>query len=204
MGWLIAAVNNLAARTDARLAFELLSFSSMTKNMFRVKSNKWRPLIIGGLSLLFMGLSVELGVNAQTVKKNPDNRELLSIMAQRLVSAWNKQDSEMIVGLFLPDAVLVMPTGKIARTRSGIRERLIDEWNGKLKDTTLSHAVEAVSLESNATAMVKGKYRLEGVKVLGFEKAPEGSFVFNHKKAQGRWMIAKAELHGNQAEQTST
>ena len=109
----------------------------------------------------------------------------------------------MIVGLFLPDAVLVMPTGKIARTRSGIRERLIDEWNGKLKDTRLSHAVEAVSLEGNDTAVVKGKYRLEGVKVLGFEKAPEGSFVFNHKKAQGRWMIAKAELQRNEAEQTS-
>jgi len=47
---------------------------------------------------------------------------------------------------------------------------------------------------------VKGKYRLEGVKILGFEKAPEGGFVFSHKKDQGRWIIETAELLRNAAE----
>jgi len=41
---------------------------------------------------------------------------------------------------------------------------------------------ESVSLENNDTAVVKGRYRLEGVKILGFEKAPEGGFVFSPQK----------------------
>ena len=117
-----------------------------------------------------------------------------------LVTAWNKHDAETILEFFLPDAVLVMPTGNAARARAGIRERLLKEWSGKLKDRVLSYAVESVSLENNDTAVVKGKYRLEGVKILGFEKAPEGGFVFSHKKDQGRWIIETAELLRNAAE----
>jgi len=45
---------------------------------------------------------------------------------------------------------------------------VLDEWSGKIKAT-----VESVSFESKDTAVVKGKYRLDGLKVLGFEKAPE-------------------------------
>ena len=59
---------------------------------------------------------------------------------------------------------------------------------------------ESVSLEDNDTAVVKGRYRLKGVKILGFEKAPEGGFVFSHKKDQGGWMIETAELLRNAAE----
>ena len=92
-----------------------------------------------------------------------------------------------------------MPTGKIARTRSAIRQRLLEEWNGKLKDTTLTHVVEAVSLQGSDAAVVKGRYRLNGVKIMRFENAPEGSFIFRHKRQQGRWMILKAELLRDEA-----
>lgn len=63
-----------------------------------------------------------------------------------------------------------------------------------MKDTTLSHAVEHVAVLDGDTAVVKGRYRLNGLKVFGFERSPEGAFVFRHKKQQGRWMISKAEL----------
>jgi hypothetical protein len=98
----------------------------------------------------------------------------------------------------LPDAVLVMPTGNETRSRASIRERLVAEWQGKLKDSKLSHSVEAISFQGN-DAVVKGRYRLDGMSVLGVDTAPEGPFVLRHRKAQGRWMIAKAEILRNKA-----
>jgi hypothetical protein len=42
--------------------------------------------------------------------------------------------------------------------------------------------------------VVKGKYQLQGMKLLGMEKSPEGSFTFRQTKREGRWMISKAEV----------
>jgi len=61
--------------------------------------------------------------------------------AVTLVPAWNRHDAEAIVGLFFPGAVLMMPTGKMARTRA-VFATVLDEWRGKLKATVLSHTVE--------------------------------------------------------------
>lgn len=113
---------------------------------------------------------------------------------EKLVVAWNKKDAEMLAALFLPDAVLVMPSGKVARSRAVIRQRMLEEWRGKLKETTLNHAVDAVSFQGLDAAVVRGRYRLDGVTILGFETEPEGSFIFRQERQQGRWMIAKAEL----------
>jgi hypothetical protein len=51
--------------------------------------------------------------NPQPVRKDPDNRQSIAMAVHDLVSAWNQHDAEAIAGLFLPDAVLVMPTGSV-------------------------------------------------------------------------------------------
>jgi hypothetical protein len=66
-----------------------------------------------------------------------------------------------------------MPTAKETRTRSAIRNRLFEKSNGKLKDSELDYAVESVRIQPNNSAVVQGKYRLRGAKLLGIEKAPE-------------------------------
>jgi uncharacterized protein (TIGR02246 family) len=176
------------------LGIRIAALVTMTVYAFQNKRRQRRRF---AAAVLFIVLSTSLCVKAAdvpVVTKRADASALLSNAVDEIVLAWNKQDSERIVGFFLPDASLVMPTGKVARTRAGIRARLVEEWNGKLKDTTLSHSVEAVSFNGGDTAVVKGKYRLTGVKILGLEKGAEGTFVFDHKRTQGRWMIAKAQL----------
>jgi hypothetical protein len=42
--------------------------------------------------------------------------------------------------------------------------------------------------------VIKGKYQLQGMKLLGTEKSPEGSFIFRQRKYQGQWMISEAEV----------
>ena len=153
-----------------------------------------RIVILGVSFLLALPLSVKAVGGADEDRKNPDNRKLISVSVEKLVSAWNKKNSDSMADLFLPEAVLVMPSGNVTRSRSAIRQRIISEWEGKLKDSTLSHSVEAISFEGNDAATVTGRYRLNGVKILGLESAPEGAFILRHKRRQGRWMISNAEF----------
>jgi uncharacterized protein (TIGR02246 family) len=145
-------------------------------------------------------------IEAATISENQrssnktEEKKIAGKIAESVASAWNKNDTESIAKLFAPDAVLITPNGSVVRSRAGIRKRIIDERNGKLKDTTLRSTVEAVSMPNGTTAVVKGKYQLEGMKVLGVETSPEGSFILHQTKQQGRWMIAKAEIHRKESE----
>lgn len=149
---------------------------------------------IGLILLLACVLSIKDRAGAESAGEAPGNREQISRTVENLVWAWNRKDPEMLAALFLPDAVLVMPSGKVARSRTVIQQRMLDEWRGKLKETTLTHAVDAVSFQGRDVAVVRGRYRLDGVTILGFETEPEGSFIFRQERQRGRWMIAKAEL----------
>jgi uncharacterized protein (TIGR02246 family) len=153
-----------------------------------------RPVgILGVTFFLFLPLSEKPVGGADAGRQNPDNRKLISAAVENLVSAWNEKNSDTIAKLFLPDAVLVMPTGNVTHSRNSIRQRLIAEWQGKFKDSRLSHSVEAISFQGN-DAVVKGRYRLDGMSILGVDTAPEGPFILRQRKQQGRWMIAKAEI----------
>ena len=127
------------------------------------------------------------------VKPNDEQRDAARTV-ERVATAWNKNDSETIANLFLPDAVLVMPTGSVAHSRTAIKKRLIDERNGKLKNTTLQNTIAGVALTGNQAATVKGHYQLHGMKILGLDTSPKGTFIFHQRKQQGRWMILKAEI----------
>jgi uncharacterized protein (TIGR02246 family) len=184
-------------RCESGVAFELLSTHHHDSKAIECSS----PTAYGrGSVFLAAMLWANSITSAEPVRKNPDNHESLSKIVESLKAAWNKNDADRIAELFLPDAILVLPTGSAAQSRSEIKQRVLAEWRGKLKDTQLSYAVEDVSLLNNDTAVVTGKYRLNGMKILGFDKAPEGPFVFRHKKQHGRWMISKAEIFRHKVE----
>lgn len=132
--------------------------------------------------------------NRQDRVKPSDEQKAAAKIAEIVAAAWNKNDSETLAGLFLPDAVLIMPTGSVAHSRAAIKKLIIDERNGKLKNTTLQNTIAAVAFTSSQAAIVKGNYQLLGMTILGFETSPTGTFIFHQRKNQGRWMILKAEL----------
>jgi hypothetical protein len=47
---------------------------------------------------------------------------------------------------------------------------------------------------NDGTALVEGLYQVKGMKTMGIETSPRGSFIIRHEKQQGRWMISKAEI----------
>ena len=145
-------------------------------------------------TLVFLSVSPESVGSGTTQGKNPDNQKLITASLEKLVSAWNAKSTDSIDTIFLTDAVLVLPTGSVTKSRANIRQRLMSEWQGKLKDSKLTHWVETVSFEGS-DAVVKGKYKLDGVTMLGFKT--EGPFVLRQKQQQGQWMIARAEILRN-------
>jgi len=149
------------------------------------------------LSLLLMawpGHAATKTDGGQAGNKNVSEKKIVAKTVDTVTMAWNKNEPDVIAGLFLPDAVLVMPTGSVVKSRAAIRKRLIDERNGKLKDTTLENRIAAIFFPNSQAAIVRGEYQLHGMKILGFETSPAGKFVFHQRKHQGRWMIAKAEI----------
>lgn len=112
-----------------------------------------------------------------------------------MVNAWNRSDADTLAQQFLPDGLVVLPRGNQIQSRPNIRKRVAEERNGRLQETTLQKTVENVSFRDDNTAVVKGRYQLEGMTILNlFEISPKGTFVLEQVRAQGRWMISRAEL----------
>lgn len=114
--------------------------------------------------------------------------------ARDLVQAWNRGNAENIAGLFAPDGVLIMPTGSAVRSRAEIQKTISHHSNGMLKESTLTNTVDDVSQPDDDTAVLKGSYQLEGIKVLGISTTSTGSYELKQIKQNGRWLIAKAEV----------
>ncbi|HEX2227470.1 MAG TPA: SgcJ/EcaC family oxidoreductase [Candidatus Binatia bacterium] len=134
--------------------------------------------------------------SARAPVKLPSKVPAPETMVKNLVLAWNRGDPETIARMFLPDGVLITPTGSVIRSRSSIRKRLLDERSGRLKDSTLTNTVDDVTLVDANTALVKGKYVLDGMTVMGIKTSPTGSYVLRQKNLKGAWMIEKAEVLG--------
>jgi uncharacterized protein (TIGR02246 family) len=119
---------------------------------------------------------------------------------KNIVLAWNRGDDRAIAALFLTDGVLVTPNGSVVQSRGEIQKTIAKERQGRLKDTILKNTVDDVSLEDANTAIVKGTYQLDGMKIVGVKTSPEGSYTLRQKRQQGRWMIARAEIQRKKAE----
>ena len=113
---------------------------------------------------------------------------------KELVHAWNHNDTKSIAGLFVYDGVLVIPTGSEIHSRDEIQKTISDQRGGILKETTLANTVDEVSNPTADSAIVRGQYRIEGIKFLGFETSATGSYVLRQIKRDSRWLISKAEV----------
>jgi uncharacterized protein (TIGR02246 family) len=141
--------------------------------------------------------AAELG---ETKSSAPSKQLGPESIIKNLVLAWNRGDGRAVARFFLADGILVTPTGAVVQSRGAIQKVIDKERQGRLKDTILKSSVDDVSPMDADTAIVKGKYQLEGMKIMGVTTSPEGSYVLRQKKQQGRWMIAKAEIFGKKSE----
>jgi len=114
--------------------------------------------------------------------------------ARKLSQAWNQGSSLEIASLFTSDGELTIPNGSTIRSKAEIEKTLDEKRSGLLSNTTLNSEVDEVSQLDAQTAIVRGRYQLDGIKILGFNKAASGTFVLRQLKNGRQWLISKAEI----------
>jgi len=129
----------------------------------------------------------ELGANAV-------EKDAVRQVIGRFVSAWNRDDTDALVQLFLPDGSFVSATGASARTRGDIKRLLTDERDRIFKGTTLAKTIHSITFDEGQTAQVTGVYELEGLDMLMVPIVPDGAFRFVLTKKGNQWLIQRASI----------
>ena len=114
---------------------------------------------------------------------------------KELVRTWNQGKAESIARFFAANGTLIIPTGTSIQSRSEIEKTIAEKRSGLLKETTLSNTVAEITRPNAETAIVKGTYQLEGIKIFGFNTSATGSYVLRQIKEEGRWLISRAEVN---------
>lgn len=125
-----------------------------------------------------------------------DAEQAVKECVEHLENAWNQEDLETLAGLFAQNGVLVTPTGSTVRTREGIKKRIAKEREGRLAGTSLRNTVDRVTFVDKDTAVVRGKYHLDGMSLLmGLKTSAQGSFLLRQKKQGDKWLISRAQIN---------
>jgi uncharacterized protein (TIGR02246 family) len=143
------------------------------------------------------------GLEAQTPKLDKPKSDEAAVdkpdrTAKKLTQAWNEGSSREIASLFADDGTLIIPGGSRIQSRSEIAKTIDEKRNGVLSETTLSTTIEDVSQADPQTAIVKGRYQIDGIKILGFSKTANGTFVFHQRKNERQWLISEAEVRSGE------
>jgi uncharacterized protein (TIGR02246 family) len=133
------------------------------------------------------------GADREPTAREP-NVEMPNATAAKLVRAWNRGSSQEIANLFTPDGILAIPNGSEIQSKSEIEKTIAEKRGGLLRETTLSNTVDEVSQLDADTAVVRGRYQLDGIKILGFSTGATGTFILRQLKREGKWLISKAEV----------
>jgi uncharacterized protein (TIGR02246 family) len=120
--------------------------------------------------------------------------EMPNETAKKLVSAWNRGNGQEVAELFTSDGTLTMPNGENIQSKAEIAKLITEKRAGPLSETTLTNTVDEVFPQDDKTAIVKGRYQLDGIKVVGFRTAATGTFVLRQVQRDGKWLISKAEI----------
>jgi uncharacterized protein (TIGR02246 family) len=125
---------------------------------------------------------------------NAVEKEAVRKVLGRFVTAWNRDDTDALVQLFLPDGSFVSATGASATTRDDIKRLLRAERDRIFKGTTLTKTIHSITFEERHTAQVTGVYELEGLDMLMVPVAPDGAFRFVLTKKGNQWLIQRASI----------
>jgi uncharacterized protein (TIGR02246 family) len=164
--------------------------------LFQIASISFTALCV---SIFFSSLPIALAGSADKAATPPADSSRDGAALQKLVktfeAAWNNADVESIALLFSPDGQLVTPNGSTAKTRPQIKQLIAKERESRLREATIRQGVESINFLKGNTAVIKGKYAIDGVAIaLGVKKSFEGPFILRVRKQNGEWSILSAQL----------
>lgn len=106
-------------------------------------------------------------------------------IARSYEAAFNKGDAKAIAALHTPDAVRMLPDGRILTGRAAIEKAYADAFAGELKGATLKIGPGATSKLAADVTSTTGTYELTGGKTPG-----QGRYLNTLKREGGQWLLA--------------
>lgn len=145
--------------------------------------------------VFFLSILLAWAAMSHTAHGASEKTEAVQNIIRTFVEAWNRDDADALVALFVPDGDFISPSGATANDRGEIKSLLTREHQELFKGTTLTKTIRRIAFPQPDLAEVTGVYELRGVPLfLGITVSPEGTFAFHVKQRDGQWMIERAHI----------
>lgn len=117
-------------------------------------------------------------------------------VVQDFVSAWNRDDANAFLALFIREGTLTTPIEAAARSRKAIRKLLTQDREELFENSTLKKELTQIKINGEGGAIAEGTYTLEGLEPgLGLvEVSVKGEFRFYLEKQKEMWLIKKCDI----------
>ena len=127
--------------------------------------------------------------------KAQDNEAIQSVV-KAFVTAWNHDDADALVKLFVRNGILNTPTEADAESRSAIRKLLTQDREDLFQDSNLTKDIRKIQFQGAGRAIAEGHYELVGIEHgMGLlQVSVKGEYTFYLEKHNGAWLIKKCDI----------
>jgi uncharacterized protein (TIGR02246 family) len=131
-----------------------------------------------------------LGTVALAQEPSSDE-EVLNMLADKWVEAWNQGDIDALAELYTPDADFVGASGEAAKGREAVRQALRDLAATAYKSTQLTVEMTRIRFIKPHLALGDNVWEFTGVPEIERQQAPAKGFsTFVAIKQEGQWVMA--------------
>ena len=159
-----------------------------------------RQLVLGMVGALALAGAAQAKDARESSPTTMRSEALDSDLAQQLKpalkefeDAWNRHDPKAMAAAFSEDAVLINPSGRLARGHAEIEKLFEDEQRGVMKSTEFSHRLTDVRQIAPGVAFVDEEITITGARDPSGRALPDQHVhgVFLAAKQGGRWQVTE-------------
>lgn len=158
----------------------------------------WAAPARGGLAQMLVLIAVLTSsaiLPVSVLAVDSATRQDVRSLVMEFIRAWNDDDMDRLLSLFIEDGIFITSKGRRAESQREIRRLLTRERDRLFDGTILIGAVESLEELNEDTLRVKGRYELNGYKIMGFIPAtPRGRFFMTLVYRDGDLMIRRVRL----------
>ncbi|MDT7043762.1 SgcJ/EcaC family oxidoreductase [Candidatus Nitronereus thalassa] len=146
------------------------------------------------LCVVIATLSLQTKHSLGSSKKQ--DKEAIQGIVREFVRAWNHDDANALVELFVKDGELDTPREAEAESRSAIRKLLTQDREELFQESSLKKDIRKIRFQGENRATVEGHYSLAGIEPgMGLvEVSVQGTYIFFLEKHHGAWFIKKCDI----------
>ena len=124
-------------------------------------------------------------------KISSKEEEAIHTRVEEFVSAWNTHNPRAMSMLFVEDADVINPFGRVAKSRSEIERLFKEEHSGPLKDSRLSLRPENIRLLGTDVAITDHAFEITGIRDPQGKDVPtmRGHLTEVLKKSGDMWLM---------------